>query len=76
MIKLLLDANAHLDCVDVDGARPKDFTWDFEIGELLQSSEKLSLKCRCAQLIIQRSLDYKKYLPSSLIHFVRMHGRE
>jgi hypothetical protein len=76
MIKLLLDANAHLDCVDAYGDRAKDCARNFEITELLQSNEKLSLKCQCAWLIIRRSIGYKKYLPTSLINFVRMHGRE
>lgn len=74
MIKLLLDANAHLDSLDAHGRQPEHCTGDWEIKILLRARKKLSLKCQCARLIVQRSVCYKYYLPTSLIAFVRMHG--
>lgn len=75
IIKLLLDANAHMDCVDAYGRRPEERAHHVEIRQLLQENQKLSLKCRCARMIIEQNLYYEKYLSKYLIKFVRMHGK-
>ena len=75
VIRLLLDANAHIDCIDGSGQQPEDRAWSFEIQMLLHENRKLSLKCRCAQLINLKNMCYAKSLSSNLIGFVRMHSR-
>jgi hypothetical protein len=72
-INLLLDANAHTDCIDKNGRLPEDCAAELEIKELLRVNRKLSLKCRCAQLIILKNVSYVNCLPSHLIAFIRMH---
>ncbi len=74
VIRLLLDAGAHIDCIDNSGYQPKDRASQLEVRELLQANRNLSLKCRCAHLIISTHLCYTNYLSPNLIAFVRMHG--
>jgi hypothetical protein len=75
VIRLLLDANAHTDCIDRNGRLPEDYTREFEIKEFMRANRKLSLKCQCAYLIILKNVCYMNYLPSNLIAFIRMHDR-
>jgi hypothetical protein len=75
VIKLLLDANAHTDYTDICSRLPGDLTYQFEIQDLLRVNRKLSLKCRCAQLINSENVCYENSLSSHLIAFVRMHSR-
>ncbi len=75
VIKLLLDANAHTDYTDIYSSLPEDRTYQLEIQELLRVNRKLSLKCRCAQLINSEKLCYENSLSSHLIAFVRRHRR-
>jgi hypothetical protein len=74
IIELLLDANAHTDYTDEYGHLPEYYGGQAEIKELLEVNRKLSLKCRCAQLINSENVNYANSLSSRLIAFVRMHG--
>ena len=75
VIRLLLDANAHIDCINSKGYLPEQIAWRLEIRQVLQANRKLSLKCQCARLINLKTVSYMNYLSSNLIAFVRMHGR-
>lgn len=74
VIRLLLDANAHTDYTDYEGCTPEDCARTLEIKELLRNNRKLSLKCRCANLINLQNVPYENYLSSNLIAFVQMHN--
>ncbi|UJR16588.1 hypothetical protein I4U23_003488 [Adineta vaga] len=76
IVRILLDANAHLDCIDFRGLRPEELLSDLEIKELLRANRKLSLKCRCAHIIVANNLNYTNYLSLKLIRFVQMHSKE
>jgi hypothetical protein len=74
VIELLLDANAHTDYINENGHLPEYYAGQAEIKELLRVNRKLSLKCRCAQLINSENVNYENSLSSRLIAFVRMHS--
>ncbi len=76
VIQLLLDANAHIDCIDKNGLKPEDVAWTWNIRMFLQENRKLSLKCQCARLINAQNLSYISYLSPTLINFVRMHSKD
>ncbi|CAF3855504.1 unnamed protein product [Rotaria sp. Silwood1] len=75
IIELLFAADAHIDCIDYRNCRPEDRARTLEVKELLRTTQKLSLKCRCAHLINSTNMSYANYLSSRLVVFVRMHGR-
>ena len=74
IIELLLAHGAHADCVDRQGKFPQDSTREPAMKELLSSTRKLSLKCRCAQIIALKNIDYQTHLPAHLIDFIRLHS--
>ena len=74
-IRILLDANAHLDYVDYQGLRPEDVADNFEIRDYLRVNRQLSLKCQCAHLIAKNRICYKDALSARLIQFVHMHDK-
>jgi hypothetical protein len=76
VVKLLLDANAHIDCGNIHGCQPEDFARTFEMKEFLHANRKLSLKCLCANLINLKNIRYASCLSSNLIGFVRMHSKK
>lgn len=76
VIMLLLEANAHTDFIDKYGRLPEDCAQILEIKMCLRSNRKLSLKCRCAQLINLKNVYYENCLSSNLINFVEMHSRK
>ncbi|CAF0768149.1 unnamed protein product [Adineta ricciae] len=73
VIRLLLEANAHLDYVNRNGLKAEQLACDWEIRDLLRINRKLSLKCQCAHLVNSRNLNYSHYLCPRLIKFVQMH---
>ncbi|CAF1257203.1 unnamed protein product [Adineta ricciae] len=75
-IQLLLDADAHIDCINARGYRPDDNTYNLEIKEFLRSHRTISLKCLCARLIVSNNLPHKHCLSADIIQFVQMHSRE
>ena len=75
IIELLLAHGAHADCVDRQGKFPQDCTQESAMKELLSSTRKLSLKCRCAQIIVSKNIDHQTYLSVHLLDFIRLHSR-
>ena len=75
IIELLLAHGAHADCVDSEGKLPQDCTWEPTMKELLSSTRKLSLKCRCAQIIVSKKINYQIDLPVHLRDFIRLHSK-
>ena len=74
IIQILLDAGAHIDCVNAYGHLPEDCAHNMEIKEILRTHRKISLKCLCARLIASSKIPYKHCLSSTLVHFVYMHS--
>ena len=75
-IQLLLDANAHIDCINTRGYRPDDCTYNLELKEFLRSRRTISLKCLCARLIVSNNIPHKHCLSFDFIQFVQMHSRD
>ncbi|CAF4754928.1 unnamed protein product [Rotaria sp. Silwood2] len=73
IIELLLVQGAHTDCVDDQGRLPHDLASEPSVKELLRTARRLSLKCRCAQVIISTKMNYRNRLSSNLVAFVRLH---
>ena len=38
-------------------------------------TRKLSLKCRCAQIIVSKNIDYQTHLPAHLLDYIRLHSK-
>ncbi|CAF0983041.1 unnamed protein product [Adineta ricciae] len=74
IIQILLDADAHMDCVDAYGHLPEDYANDREVREILRAHRKISLKCLCAHLIVSSKISYKHCLSPKLVHFVHIHS--
>ena len=74
MVELLLTHGAHADCIDERGKFPEDCTDDPAIKELLSPTRKLSLKCRCAQIIASKNINCQTLLPVHLVDFIRLHS--
>ena len=75
IIELLLAHGAHADCVDEQGKLPQDCVWKPTIKEFLSPTRKLSLKCRCAQIIVSKNIDYQTHIPVHLLDFIRLHSQ-
>lgn len=73
VIELLLSHGAHIDCIDDRGNLPYALASEPAIKELLCPTRNLSLKCRCAQIIVSTRINYQNYLSSNLSDFVRLH---
>ncbi|CAF1148180.1 unnamed protein product [Adineta ricciae] len=75
VIELLLACGAHPDAVDHRGVQPKDEAEVRDVKELLSTSRHLSLKCRCAQLIVSQEINYKHYFYPKLVEFIELHRK-
>ena len=75
IIELLLAHGAHTDCIDLEGRFPQDYTREPAMKELLSPTRKLSLKCRCAQIIVLKNIDYQTHLPAHLLNFIGLHSK-
>jgi len=73
LMRVLLDANAHSDYLDLNGRQPEDLTTNVELKDFLQVNRRLSLKCNCAHPIHSKKIYYGNYLSSNQIAFVKMH---
>ena len=73
VIELLLDCGAHPDATDYFGNQPKDEAKVRSVKKLLSTSRHLSLKCRCAQVIISQKINYKHYFNGRIIDFIQLH---
>ena len=74
--ELLLAYGAHADCIDDYGRLPQDRTCDLAIKALLSPTRNLSLKCRCAQMIVSKRINYRQCLSPNLVAFVQLHSNE
>ncbi len=77
IIELLINAGAHIDCVNCYEEMPVDTATMNEIRFLLQSKQRPpSLKCLCARLITAQQLNYDSLWPphTALNRFVLLHG--
>lgn len=74
IITALIGAGAHVDVVNNEGKTPmaKASTGVAEI--ILKSEQKLSLKCLSAQAVKRHGLSYIGQVPTSLEHFIALHG--
>ena len=74
VIELLLNAGTHPDTIDYRGCTPKDIAQAPDVKNFLLEHTQLSLKYRCAQMIVSKKMNYQNHLPSSLITFVQLHS--
>jgi ankyrin repeat protein len=77
MIKLILDAGAHVDCMNRNGLTPFSYTDCQQTKALLKlKSTPASLKCLCARIIADRRLNTNNFGPSTskLNMFIALHG--
>ncbi|CAF1306550.1 unnamed protein product [Adineta ricciae] len=74
ILQILLDADAHIDCVNAYGRSPEDYVDDREVKEILRAHRKISLKCLCAHLIVSSKISYKHCRSPKLVHFVNIHS--
>ena len=73
VIELLLDCGAHPDATNYLGNQSKDEAKARSVKKLLSTSRHLSLKCRCAQVIISQKINYKHYFNGRIIDFIQLH---
>ncbi|CAF2535841.1 unnamed protein product [Rotaria sp. Silwood2] len=74
IIKLLCDAGAHLDYVNIRRETAIDVAPDVvAIRQLLKSKMKSSLKCLCARLIQHNNVPFRRNIPILLVRFVEEH---
>jgi len=77
IVKMLIHAGAHIDCVNKYGQTPLDEAAETEMRTLLRSKQTPpQLKCLCARLINDQKLSYDRLWPSqtALNKFVILHG--
>lgn len=77
IIKLLLDAGCHIDCVNKYGTGPMSYISDEKIRALFRPKQTpWNLKCLCARIIArnQSNTESLKVLSSKLKHFIILHG--
>ena len=77
IIELLINAGAHIDCVNNYDETPLDVAMITETRSLLQSMYRPSrLKCLCARLITTEQLNYDSMWPAetALNRFIVLHG--
>ncbi|CAF1025280.1 unnamed protein product [Adineta ricciae] len=73
IIELLLNCGAHPDAINYFGNQPKNEAKVRSVKKLLSTSRHLSLKCRCAQVIISQKINYKHYFNRRTIDFIQLH---
>lgn len=74
IISNLIEAGAHIDCVNDKGETPYDIATTDVTGIILRTQAKLSLKCIAAKVIKKFNLKYEDAVPKSLVSFIEMHG--
>ncbi len=76
IIKLLLNSESHMDCVNKDGKIPLDYVNEKEIKALFTAkSSPDRLKCLCARIVVNKHLNTgtSSALTSALKKFVSLH---
>ncbi|CAF0780577.1 unnamed protein product [Adineta steineri] len=77
IIELLINAGAHLDCLNKHNKTPFDYAKTIEMQTLLQKQQTPSLlKCLCARHIVTQQLQYESIWPAKarLNTFIYLHG--
>ncbi|CAF5010358.1 unnamed protein product [Rotaria sp. Silwood1] len=77
IIDLLINAGAHIDCINNYNEMPINVAKTTKVRSLLQSKQKPPrLKCLCARLITNQQINYDSVWPvqTALNRFVVMHG--
>jgi hypothetical protein len=78
IVELLINAGAHVDCLNKSNHIPFDYAKTPEIKTVLQKHQRpLLLKCLCARYIVSQELNYKLIWPEEtrLNTFIYLHGR-
>ena len=77
IVELLINAGAHVDCLNKHDQTPWDYAKSAEIKDLLQKQQTPSLlKCLCARYIVTKEINYELIWPSgtNLNNFIYLHG--
>lgn len=74
IITKLIEAGAHMDCVNMKGETPSDAALTGVAEIILKTQSKLSLKCIAAKAVKTYNLLYEGHVPHTLIGFIEMHG--
>jgi len=74
IIMALLDAGAHMDCVNSQGQTPLDVATTGVAAIILKSQYKMSLKCLAANSVRRHNLTYQGQVPTCLENFIEIHG--
>jgi len=77
IVELLINAGAHVDCLNRHDKTPFDYAKITEIKAILQKHQSPSLlKCHCARLIVTHKLNYELIWPAEtkLNIFIYLHG--
>jgi len=77
IVELLINAGAHVDCLNRHDKTPFDYAKITEIKAILQKHQSPSLlKCHCARLIVTNKLNYELIWPAEtkLNIFIYLHG--
>ncbi|XP_023336354.1 protein fem-1 homolog B, partial [Eurytemora carolleeae] len=70
----LLEAGAHIDCVNSLGQTPLDAATSGVAEIILKSQTKMSLKCLAAKSVRKYNLTYQGQVPQCLESFIQIHG--
>ncbi len=77
IVELLINAGAHVDCLNKHNKTPLNYAKSPEINDLLQRHQTPSLlKCLCARYIVTQQINYELTWPSGtkLNSFIYLHG--
>ncbi|CAF0783298.1 unnamed protein product [Rotaria sp. Silwood1] len=77
IVKLIIDAGAHGDCLNKHKKTPFDCARNTEIKSVLQKYQKpFLLKCLCARFIVEQQLNYELtwHKGTQLNNFIYLHG--
>ncbi|CAF2826463.1 unnamed protein product [Rotaria sp. Silwood2] len=77
IVKLLIDAGAHADCLNKHNKTPFNCAKDTEIKNILQNHQRpFLLKCLCARYIVEQQLNYQLtwHKGTQLNNFIYLHG--
>lgn len=74
IIMALLEAGAHIDCVNTSGQTPLNAATTGVAEIILKSQTKMCLKCLAAKSIRKYNLTYQGQVPKALESFIEMHG--
>ncbi|XP_055642760.1 protein fem-1 homolog C-like isoform X2 [Toxorhynchites rutilus septentrionalis] len=71
IVEMLLEHGAHIDARNVYGSRPTQYIAELKDDILL--SNHMSLKCLCANAIVENSIPYENKFPAAMERFIKAH---